>query len=114
MAIYHLKSNGEPGRCKAFVGNCPFGGPEDHYLSKQDAIKKFELSQGGSFDEGQLRDALVELDNNELRIIDARLLMKAKELSEAQGETIQRIEAITAPLAIIRAAKVEKLIELSR
>lgn len=111
MAIYHIKENGEPGRCRAFVGNCPYGGPEDHYLSKADAARSFELRQGGSFGP-QEKDELVVIEQNELRIIDARLLDKARELANAHGEKVVEIQAITEPLAIIRAARVDSIIEL--
>lgn len=111
MAIYHIKKNGEPGRCRAFVGNCPFGGPDEHYLTKDDARRSFELKQGGSFSP-QEKQELVVIEKNELRIIDKRLLDKARQMAEASGQEVIEIQAKTEPLAIIRAARVDSIMAL--
>lgn len=111
MAIYHIKDNGEPGSCSASVGNCPYGGPEDHYFNKNDALRSYEIKQGGSFGPNE-KNILVDIEKNELRIIDARLLDKAIEVTKAQGEKIREIEAKTEPLAIIRAARVDTIVTL--
>lgn len=112
MAIYHIKKNGEPSRCKAFLRECPLGGPEDHYTSKVDAQKSFELRQGGSFGQAE-KEALTLVEENDLRTIDAKLLENAKKMAYASGAELVEIEAITEPLAIIRAARVETIVELS-
>jgi hypothetical protein len=111
MAIYHIKKNGEPGRCKAFLRECPQGGPEDHYTSKEDAQKSFELRQGGSFGPVE-KEALTIVEKNDLRTIDAKLLKNAKKMADASGAELIEIQANTEPLAIIRAARVEAIVEL--
>ena len=45
MAKFHVNKAGDPGRCRAILGQCPFGGSESHYTNKDDARKAFELGQ---------------------------------------------------------------------
>lgn len=43
MATYHINpKTGNPGRCRAELGNCPFGGAEEHYDSVESAAKAYE------------------------------------------------------------------------
>lgn len=45
MSMYHVNpATGNPGLCKATKA-CPFGGPEDHFTSKEAAQKTFEDKQ---------------------------------------------------------------------
>ncbi len=44
MAKYHVSSDGNPRVCKALEGNCPIGGNESHYTSKEAARAAFEAS----------------------------------------------------------------------
>lgn len=44
MAKYHVNAEGNPGACKAKV-QCPFGGAEAHYASKDDARAAYEQAQ---------------------------------------------------------------------
>jgi hypothetical protein len=39
---FHVNSKGEPGKCSAQHGGCPFGGESDHHSSPEDARKAFE------------------------------------------------------------------------
>lgn len=42
--MYHLNpKTGEPGFCRAKVNPCPFGPPEDHYISKDQAREAYEV-----------------------------------------------------------------------
>lgn len=46
MTSYHLNpTTGDPGKCRAQAGNCPFGSADEHYESKADARKAFEKAQ---------------------------------------------------------------------
>lgn len=45
MSKFHVNANGNPGTCSANTGNCPFGGDEVHFSSKDDARTYYELSQ---------------------------------------------------------------------
>jgi len=49
MAKYHINDNGEPGKCRAFSGNCPFGGSDAHYDSENAAYDAISKQAGGSF-----------------------------------------------------------------
>ena len=49
MARFHVNRKGEAGKCRAFTGNCPFGGDADHYRSPEEARAAFEKKMGGSF-----------------------------------------------------------------
>jgi len=42
MAKYHVNGAGDPGVCSAEKGNCPFGGADQHYTTKDGARKAFE------------------------------------------------------------------------
>lgn len=37
MIRYHIKADGTPGICRASVGNCPLGGSESHFKTREDA-----------------------------------------------------------------------------
>lgn len=45
---FHVNDNGEPGRCRAFQGNCPFGDEKHHYSSAEDAREAFERANAGN------------------------------------------------------------------
>ncbi len=42
MAKFHLNEQGDPGRCRAWKGKCPFGSNEEHYDSLEAARKAYE------------------------------------------------------------------------
>jgi len=42
MPKFHINNSGNVGICEALQGNCPFGGPEDHYDSIVSAARAFE------------------------------------------------------------------------
>ncbi len=44
MAKFHVSSDGNPRVCTASEGNCPLGGNEAHYTSKEAARAAFEES----------------------------------------------------------------------
>lgn len=47
---YHFNTKtGNPNICRA-EKSCPFGGPEVHYTTKEDALKGYEARQNGSFE----------------------------------------------------------------
>lgn len=106
MAIYHIREDGNPGRCKAVVHDCPYGGPADHYLDKNDARAAYELRQGSPM-ESSITHA--DINTNELEIIDAKLLRQAIKLAAAEnGAQRELVEAATEPIAIIRAVRIEE------
>lgn len=41
-ATYHIKENGDPGVCRASHGNCPRGGEDKHFTSKEAARDYYE------------------------------------------------------------------------
>ncbi len=45
MAKFHVSTDGNPRVCTASKGNCPFGGDENHYTSKEAARAAFEASE---------------------------------------------------------------------
>lgn len=49
MSQFHIKDDGNPGRCKAAAGNCPFGESAPHFDSSEDARKFYESSRGSIF-----------------------------------------------------------------
>jgi hypothetical protein len=52
MAKYHINGRGEPGKCSAQKGGCPFGGEGQHYSTSDDARKAYEtvMSSGGDWE----------------------------------------------------------------
>lgn len=44
MARYHINSKGEPGKCRAFIVGCPFGGDSEHHSTPEKAREAFEKS----------------------------------------------------------------------
>lgn len=42
MSKYHINAKGEPGRCRAKDGKCPFGSESEHYENKSDARFAYE------------------------------------------------------------------------
>lgn len=44
---FHINSKGEPGRCHAQHGGCPFGSEEEHYATKGGASAAYERSMSG-------------------------------------------------------------------
>lgn len=48
MAKFHIRDNGEPGRCVAEPGHCKYGAEEEHHGSPSDAREAYEQRQGGS------------------------------------------------------------------
>jgi len=107
MSIYHLNDKGDPGRCKAEVGNCPFGSPADHYITKEDAAKAYELKQSGSF-EIEEEKALAQ---HQVAVADAKLLHHALRMTDLSNAERTEIEVKTDAIAIVRAAQIEKLSE---
>lgn len=45
---FHVRDNGEPGKCVALPGNCKYGSEEDHHSSKAEAREAYELKQRNS------------------------------------------------------------------
>lgn len=44
MSKFHVNSKGEPGRCSAEKGHCPYGDAEHHYATKAEAQQAYEAS----------------------------------------------------------------------
>lgn len=42
MSKFHINDKGEPGKCRADQGKCPFGGQSKHYNTAADARKDYE------------------------------------------------------------------------
>jgi len=43
--LYHVNEEGNPGRCSAKSGNCPFGGEDSHFTSAEAARHSYEENQ---------------------------------------------------------------------
>lgn len=58
MAKYHIKDNGEPGRCTAFLRPCPLGASdEEHYASPEAAREAYEASMATAVPEAASKPA---------------------------------------------------------
>lgn len=42
MSKYHINENGDPGKCSAMPGNCPYGDDVNHFNSMEAARINFE------------------------------------------------------------------------
>jgi len=50
MAKFHINpETGNPGKCSAADGNCPYGSNAPHFSSAEDARSAYEAAQGGAF-----------------------------------------------------------------
>lgn len=47
MAKYHVNDKGEPGKCGALKGKCPFGGEKDHHENEAAARAAYEAKMRG-------------------------------------------------------------------
>lgn len=45
MSKFHINGAGNPGKCTAENGNCPFGGENEHYATAEDARAAYESKQ---------------------------------------------------------------------
>lgn len=108
MKLYHINEVGEPGRCTARLGKCPYGGAQDHYLDEQTAREAYELKHE-SFDKNTSKAKALALNTKELSLIESKLLAQALKLASAtNGEERELVETETTPIAIIRASRVEE------
>lgn len=80
MAKFHINSNGEPGKCSATQGKCPFGGAEDHFTSIEAAREQAErqLSDANGWSSKRKGGAPVE----EKISIEVKVLMEEIEKYE--------------------------------
>lgn len=48
MAKFHINAKGEPGKCRAFIVGCPFGGDSEHHETPELARAAFEKSMASA------------------------------------------------------------------
>jgi len=49
--LYHINpATGDPGKCSAKKGNCPFGGDDEHYTSSESAREAYEVKSEAAKD----------------------------------------------------------------
>jgi hypothetical protein len=48
LSKYHINAKGEPGKCRAWLGKCPFGGDSDHHETPEQARDAFEKSMSSA------------------------------------------------------------------
>jgi hypothetical protein len=102
MPTYHINAAGNPGRCTASAGHCPFGSPTVHYADPVQARSAYERRFVSA--------RPVPLTKRVTRIeqLDEQLLQQALKVARAETPEEKRaIEAETAPIAIIRAELLE-------
>lgn len=117
MAKYHIKPDGEPGKCSAFLKPCPLGGSEEeHYPSKEKAREAYEVkmqqeaeavSQAKAKMQKQRKEffanmdkpgyVFVSKDSNEVMNADGALVDDEAIVDyDNEGNPINSIEAINA------------------
>lgn len=63
MAKYHINpATGDPGRCMARSGHCPFGGDETHYSTKAEAREAYSIEMDADW----MAKGLPDLSTDEL------------------------------------------------
>lgn len=105
---YHVNGKGEPGKCSAQQGNCPFGSDEDHYESQDQARIAFErLMQ----DRGWIKTSKVDRLREEIAASpNGPSPAQSRELRQLQdAEDEQRAEQLAADRRTAEAARAEKL-----
>jgi hypothetical protein len=76
---FHVNAKGEPGKCSAQNGGCPFGGESDHHSSPEDARKAFEQANAASTFPVKSSRKVSELSQLAKVSSDAEILMEAAE-----------------------------------
>lgn len=62
MAKFHINGKGEPGKCSAAQGNCPFGSDEEHFTSAEAARDAYELQMSDEANGVIKKDKLPKLN----------------------------------------------------
>ena len=107
---FHINDKGEAGKCSATQGNCPYGSEDEHYLSKQDAQRAYELEQEKATIP-TVRSRAVEV--NRAAVAEATALreefatlatpVKVKHLtSTAKANIIEAVEEAENPQAVVQ------------
>lgn len=69
MSKYHVNpKTGNAGPCSAEIGNCPFGGEENHYTSREGAQVAYEMAQASN----TLPDGLREMNSKAKYVKDPK------------------------------------------
>lgn len=80
MVKFHINKNGKPAICRAKEGNCPLGGSDTHFPSKEDAIRFINKENKES------HDLLPRLNNvPEIKISDKAFSLFDVEYNEYTG-----------------------------
>lgn len=107
MARYHINAKGEPGICRAQQA-CPFGGPDQHYPTKEDAARAFEAEMDASlFPVQTTTHPLKEL--NELAKTTAATAVFEEILERGSARTIRNLAKNPAVPGAILARAGEKV-----
>ena len=86
MARFHINAKGEPGKCSAQSGNCPFGGDTDHYNSLDEAQSAFEKTMASETFTVVKNTDRPDFSAYTVRNVEAFDLSLAKSLETAQRE----------------------------
>ena len=76
---FHVNGKGEPGKCSAQHGGCPFGGESDHHSNPEDARKAFEQANASATFPVKSSRKVSELSQLAKVSSDAAILMEAAE-----------------------------------
>jgi hypothetical protein len=106
MTKYHLTAKGEPGKCTAKAGNCPYGSDVPHYATKELAREAFEITAEAE----QLLDRNYLVSETYLKNVSETWRKNAENLEEGPGrELALRTSSIYSKALTMRQEYVTKL-----
>lgn len=92
--VYHISpSTGNPNICRAKTGNCPYGSPEEHYGSKDEARKAYEATQAAGTPQASSKPR--DIVKHTVRAADVALAEKALAKANRRLERAGRNERFT-------------------
>lgn len=83
MAKYHINEKGNPGRCRAKAGQCPFGDADFHYSSKAEAREAYEARMASQFRRQEVDRKLAEFSPEDTQVIEDLIGKTLREKTEA-------------------------------
>lgn len=75
---FHINGSGDPGKCSAKQGGCPFGGESDHYSTQEEAREQYEKANADKVIPLKPKQTLAELN-------------KIAKTSTSQNELLQAV-----------------------
>ena len=84
--VWHINSDGNPGYCKAKKGICPFGGPENHFNTKSEALEGYEQIQKERVEQSFSKNSIPDNSDGKIRSKGSGVALDKQEFNEIVSE----------------------------